>query len=106
MAGVGGNAYLLTWTSPSLLYLPSPPLCLILPPSGNPFEGWVSLVRGRFGAVDMEDEAKALSEFQTPIVFDCDCNFDCSTFYKPPKIVKVITYILYIHENVSRDLNP
>ena len=51
--------------------------------------------------VDMEDEAKALSEFQTPIVFDWDCNFDCSTFYKPPKIVKVITHILYTHENVS-----
>ena len=33
--------------------------------------------------------------------FDCDCEFDCSIFYRPPKIVKIIICILCIHGNVT-----
>jgi hypothetical protein len=46
-------------------------------------------------------EYSCLSEFQTPTVFNCDFDFPCSTFYRSPKIVKIIIYILYIYENIS-----
>ena len=55
----------------------------------------MSIVYGQFGAVDVEDNVKTL------IVFNCNCNFDYNTFYKPPKITIIIIYILYVHENVS-----
>jgi hypothetical protein len=42
-----------------------------------------------------------LVEFQTLTIFDCDFDFDCSIFYRGPKIVKVIIYILYIYKDVS-----
>ena len=40
-----------------------------------------------------------LAEFQTPIVFDRVCSFNCSTFYRPFKIVKIIICILCMHYN-------
>src|ERR1700683_915860 len=41
-----------------------------------------------------------LAEFQTPMIFDQDCDFHHRTIFRPPKIMKIIIYILYIHEKV------
>jgi hypothetical protein len=42
-----------------------------------------------------------LMEFQTPTVFNHDFVFHHSTFFRPPKIVKILVYPLYIHNNVT-----
>jgi hypothetical protein len=53
------------------------------------------------GGSDNGPKALRLVEFQTPTVFDCDFNSHHSLFYWPPKIMKIILYILYVHKNVS-----
>jgi hypothetical protein len=50
-------------------------------------------------------DPKLEAEFQTPTIFDRDFNFHCSIFYRAPKIVKIIIYILYICKSVSTHLN-
>ena len=45
-----------------------------------------------------------LAKFQTPTVFDWDFDFYGSTFYRSHKIMKIIIYILYAHENASFSL--
>jgi hypothetical protein len=42
-----------------------------------------------------------LAEFQTPTIFDRGRYFNCSTFYRLPKIVKLITCTRYMNRNVS-----
>ena len=41
-----------------------------------------------------------LVEFQTPMIFDCGCYFNYSTFYRLPKIVKIIIYTCQVNTNV------
>jgi hypothetical protein len=41
-----------------------------------------------------------LVEFQTPIIFDHDCNFNCSIFQRLPIILRMILYTLNIHGDV------
>jgi hypothetical protein len=50
-------------------------------------------------------DPKLEAEFQTPTIFDRDFNFHCSIFYRAPKIVKIIIYILYICKSVSTHFN-
>jgi len=45
-----------------------------------------------------------LAECQTPTIFDRDVEFHRNIFYRLPKIVKVIMYILSIYKNVYRIL--
>ena len=90
-----------------LLVLPSslPSLLPSLPtstPPCNNLVGWVTFMVG-VGAGNgwLRRPIGDIAEFQTPTLFDCDCEFDYSTFYRSPKIVKIIRYILYIHRNVT-----
>ena len=46
-------------------------------------------------------DPKLDAEFQTPTIFDRNFDFHHSIFYRIPKIVKIITYVLYTCENVS-----
>jgi hypothetical protein len=50
-------------------------------------------------------DPKLEAEFQTPTIFDRDFNFHRSIFYRAPKIVKIIIYILYICKSVSTNFN-
>jgi hypothetical protein len=43
----------------------------------------------------------ALAEFETPTIFDHDCDFNRSTSYMPLKFVEIIQCTLYINRNVS-----
>ena len=45
-------------TSPLLLYPNSYPLCQLILPPQDPLMGWVSLICGWFGTVDVEVDAK------------------------------------------------
>jgi hypothetical protein len=42
-----------------------------------------------------------LAEFQTPTIFDRDFDIYRSIFYSGPKIVKIIIYTLYVHNDIS-----
>jgi len=42
-----------------------------------------------------------LAEFQTPMIFDCDCDLNHSKAYKYSKIVKIITNAFCMNANVS-----
>jgi hypothetical protein len=46
-------------------------------------------------------ERAHLADFQTPTIFDHNFGFHCSTFYRSHKIMQMIIYTYYIHENVS-----
>jgi len=42
-----------------------------------------------------------LAEFETLTIFNHNFDFHCTIFYRSPKIVKIIIYILQIYKNVS-----
>jgi hypothetical protein len=56
----------------------------------------VVLWRTRSECVDLP----RLAEFQTPTIFDRNFDFSRSIFYRCLKIMKIIVYVLYIHNNV------
>ena len=42
-----------------------------------------------------------LAEFQTPTIFDCDCDLICSKAHRNSKIVKIIINTFCMNVNVS-----
>ena len=107
MLGGGGCAYLLTWCpscfSFSYLLTPLPYLPTPNPPYSLPI-GCVSVVYGQLCACSGQErhiDLLHLAEFQTPTIFDHNFNFHCSIFYRSPKIMKIIVYILSIYKDVS-----
>jgi len=51
--------------------------------------------------VDKRDILLCLAEFETLTIFNHNFDFHCTIFYRSPKIVKIIIYILQIYKNVS-----
>ena len=95
MVGGGCVAYLGTCI-PSCLYISSPPFSIPLPqllfPSQGPMDR-LGTVQGASRSVVVELKTTQcvlprLAEFQTPTIFDCDCDLICSKAYRHSKIVK------------------
>jgi hypothetical protein len=106
MVGGGGCAYL-PGQCPSCLSLSSLPTPLPSLPTPNPPYSLpidrVTVVCGRLRACSGRErrvDLSRLAEFQTPTIFDRDFDLHRSIFYRAPKIMKIIKYILYIHKNV------
>src|SRR6202051_3711490 len=105
---VCGLAHLLTWHSCclSLCSLPPPFLSLLTPiPPCNIPVGCPGVLRSRLVLVQAgKCQHSYLAEFQTPTFFDRDFDFNCSTFSRAPKTMKMIIYILYIDGNAYKNL--
>src|SRR5258705_11938276 len=93
----GGGLYLPATWCPSCFSLSSLPTLLPSLPTPNPPDsplmGCVTFVRGRLRACSGRErciDLSRLAEFQTPTIFDRNCNFNRCTRYGPPKIVKMI----------------
>jgi hypothetical protein len=111
-SGMGGEVvwwvvvlFVLTWHPFCFSSFPPTPLPYLPTPSPpySPLTSCVTVVRGRLRGCSGREECVHLSrlaEFQTPTIFDRDFEFHRSIFYRPPKIVKIIMYILYIYKNV------
>jgi hypothetical protein len=87
----------------------SPPLSTHSQSSLQPTGGLCNFVHGRLRACSGWESQRRLdlsrlAEFQTPTIFNCAFNFHHSIFYRSPKIMKIILYILYIYKNVSTNL--
>ena len=96
-----------SWLSISSLHIPLPPTSVLMLLLGTHKWAWYRPMGLAFGTDQVVEDnftLACLAKFQTPTVFDRDFEIYCSTFYKSHKIVKIITYILYIHENVSYNL--
>ena len=102
---VCGLAHLLTW-HPCCLSLPPPFLSLLTPiPPCNTLVGCPGVLRSRLVLVQAgKCQHSYLAEFQTPTFFDRDFDFNCSTFSRAPKTMKIIIYILYIDGNAYKNL--
>ena len=70
-------------------------------PPRDPWMGWVQSESLVVVDLTVQHALLRLAEFQTLTIFDHNFYFHCSTFYSNPKIVKIIKYALYIHNNVS-----
>jgi hypothetical protein len=105
---VCGLAHLLTWhpCCHSLCSLPPPFLSLLTPiPPCNTLVGCLGVLCSRLVLVQPgKCQHSYLAEFQTPTFFDRDFNFNCSTFSRAPKTMKIIIYILYIDGNAYKKL--
>src|ERR1700733_1472895 len=108
MAGRGCVSYLGTCI-PFCLSISSLPFSILLPqllfPSQGPMDG-LGTVRWapRLVVVEWKTTRCALSrlaEFQTPTIFDCDCDLNRSKAYRYSKIVKIITNTVCMNRNVS-----
>ena len=100
---------LLTLGPASLPVSPSPPpFSILLPqllfPSQGPMDG-LGTVRWAPCSVVVEWKTtqcalSRLVEFQTLMIFDCNCNLNGSKAYKYSKIVKITTNTFCMNENV------
>jgi hypothetical protein len=111
MVGGGCVAHLGTCI-PSCLSISSPPFSILLSqllfPSQGPMDG-LGTVRWASHLVVVELKTtrcafSRLAEFQTPIIFDCDCDLNRSKAYRHYKIVKIIKDTFRININVSLNL--
>src|SRR5882762_10785385 len=107
MVGGGCVAYLGTCI-PSCLYISSPPFSIplpqLLPPSQGPMDR-LGTVRGASQSVVVELKTtqcalSRLAEFQTPTIFNCDCDLMRSKAYRHSKIVKIIIDTFCMNINV------
>src|SRR5882762_4163616 len=90
MVGGGGVAYLVTWHSSCLSFSSlTSPLPSLPTPTPPEFTWWAGCPSFAGGFVLAAGEVE-VAEFQTPIIFDQNCNFNRSTAYRHPKIVKII----------------
>ena len=87
--------------APQLLPLLFSPILLLYPtptPPWNHLAGGIgmSFVRGRFGAgrCDSTFGLPRLAEFQTPTIFDHNRDSNRNTFYRLPKMGKIINWTL------------
>ena len=108
MVGEGGFAHLATQTHsypyitslhpshPSLLA----PIPYLRPIGGSSNASHLVVIEWRRDKGKHVDLLR-LAEFQTPIIFDFNCNFNCSTTNRHPKIVAIIIDTFYINRNAS-----
>jgi hypothetical protein len=61
--------------------------------------GWGAAIEQCVKGEYLEHKLSHLAKLQSPTIFDHDFYFHRSTLYTPPKIVKIIVYIIHIHRN-------